>query len=295
MTAKTASTDLVGRVVAAVTPPALRPRQPQRRIVTRMNGTQTLWRFTTWRDRYRWQSLVAGVLAFLAALIVVGGAAWLTNKRREVDALRVSLAVEIRPPIFPFEGAQQAALKPGQPAEAASGQSELSSEVDGQQAVTPPAPPVSPAQEAALKPGQPAEAASGQSELSSDVEGRQAVTPPAPPVSPAQEAALKPGQPAEAASGQSELSSDVEGRQAVTPPAPPLSPAQEAALKPGQPAEAASGQSELSSDVEGRQAVTPPAPLLSPISPRSTRGGRREEPARLRRASRRAYAKGCPT
>ena len=156
-------------------------------------------------------------------------------------------------PFSPLRGLKQAALKPGQPAEAASGQSELSSDVDGQQAVTPPAPPVSPAQQAALKPGQPAEAASGQSELSSDVEGRQAVTPPAPPLSPAQEAALKPGQPAEAASGQSELSSDVEGRQAVTPPAPPLSPAQEAALKPGQPAEAASGQSELSSDVEERK------------------------------------------
>jgi hypothetical protein len=152
-----------------------------------MEGAQTPWRFTTWLDVFdRWRLLAAGVLALLAALIVVGGAEWFarSNERREVDALRVSLAVEIRPPIFPFEATQETAPKPGEPAEAASGQSEQSSDVDGQQAVTPPAPPLSPAREAASKPGEPANSASGQSEQSSDVDGQQAVTPPAPPLSP---------------------------------------------------------------------------------------------------------------
>jgi hypothetical protein len=57
------------------------------------------WRFTTWLDLLdHWQSLVAGVLAFFAAVIVVGGGEFFARckERREVDAIRASLAVEIQ-------------------------------------------------------------------------------------------------------------------------------------------------------------------------------------------------------
>lgn len=57
------------------------------------------WHFTTWLDLLdHWQSLVAGVLAFLAAVIVIGGGEFFTRckERREVDAIRTSLAVEIQ-------------------------------------------------------------------------------------------------------------------------------------------------------------------------------------------------------
>ena len=115
-------------------------------MVTRMEGAQTPWSFTTWLDLFdRWQLFVAGVLAFLAALIVVGGTEWFarSNERREVDALRVSLAVEIRPPILPFEATQETTPKRGEPAEAAPGQSEQSSDEAARRAFTPLAPPLS--------------------------------------------------------------------------------------------------------------------------------------------------------
>jgi hypothetical protein len=60
---------------------------------------QTPWRFTTWLDLLdHWQSLVAGVLAFIAAVIVVVGAEWFARRRdrREVAAIRASLAVEVQ-------------------------------------------------------------------------------------------------------------------------------------------------------------------------------------------------------
>jgi hypothetical protein len=60
---------------------------------------QTPWRFTTWLDLLdHWQSLVAGVLAFNAAVIVVVGAEWFARRRdrREVAAIRASLVVEVQ-------------------------------------------------------------------------------------------------------------------------------------------------------------------------------------------------------
>jgi hypothetical protein len=54
---------------------------------------QTPWRFTTWLDLLdHWQSLVAGVLTFLAAVMVVGGAEWFARRkeRGEVAAIRAS-------------------------------------------------------------------------------------------------------------------------------------------------------------------------------------------------------------
>jgi hypothetical protein len=62
-----------------------------------MGDMQTPWRFTTWLDLLdHWQSLVAGGLAFIAAVIVVVGAEWFARRRdrREVAAIRASLAVE---------------------------------------------------------------------------------------------------------------------------------------------------------------------------------------------------------
>ena len=64
-----------------------------------MGDMQTPWRFTTWLDLLdHWQSLVAGVLAFIAAVIVVVGAEWFARRRdrREVVAIRASLTVEIQ-------------------------------------------------------------------------------------------------------------------------------------------------------------------------------------------------------
>jgi hypothetical protein len=45
-----------------------------------------------------WQSLVAGVLAFIAAVIVVVGAEWFARRRdrREAAAIRASVAVEVQ-------------------------------------------------------------------------------------------------------------------------------------------------------------------------------------------------------
>jgi hypothetical protein len=57
------------------------------------------WHFTTWLDLLdHWQSLVGGLLAFLAAVIVVGGSEFFARQKeqRETDAIRASLAVEIR-------------------------------------------------------------------------------------------------------------------------------------------------------------------------------------------------------
>ena len=59
---------------------------------------QTPWRFTTWLDLLdHWQSLVAGVLAFIAAVIVVVGAEWFARRRdrQEAAAISASLAIEI--------------------------------------------------------------------------------------------------------------------------------------------------------------------------------------------------------
>jgi hypothetical protein len=56
------------------------------------------WQFTTWLALFdHWQSLVAGVLAFVAAVIVVGFSELFAGRqrRREVAAIRASLAVEI--------------------------------------------------------------------------------------------------------------------------------------------------------------------------------------------------------
>jgi hypothetical protein len=52
----------------------------------------TPWHFTTWLDLLdHWQTVIAGVLALLAALIAVGGAEWRARK-----ALRAMLASEAR-------------------------------------------------------------------------------------------------------------------------------------------------------------------------------------------------------
>lgn len=61
--------------------------------------TQTPWHFTTGLDAFdHWQSLVAGGLALLAAVIVVCGGEFFARckERREVAAIRTSLGVEIR-------------------------------------------------------------------------------------------------------------------------------------------------------------------------------------------------------
>ncbi len=57
------------------------------------------WHFTTLPDVFdHWQSLLAGLLAFFAALIVVGGSEYFGRRkeRREIAAIRASLGVEIR-------------------------------------------------------------------------------------------------------------------------------------------------------------------------------------------------------
>jgi hypothetical protein len=61
--------------------------------------TQTPWNYTTfwdWLDH--WQSLVAGLVALLAALVAVLGSEVFARRkeRREIQALRDSLASEIR-------------------------------------------------------------------------------------------------------------------------------------------------------------------------------------------------------
>lgn len=57
--------------------------------------TPSPWQFTTWFDLLdHWQTLVAGVLAVLAA--VGGTVVAVSAARREVKAMRLSLAVEIR-------------------------------------------------------------------------------------------------------------------------------------------------------------------------------------------------------
>jgi hypothetical protein len=57
------------------------------------------WHFTTWFDLLdHWQTLVAGLLAVLAAVVTV----WWTEgfsrrrERREAEAIKSSLAVEIK-------------------------------------------------------------------------------------------------------------------------------------------------------------------------------------------------------
>jgi ABC-type Fe3+ transport system permease subunit len=60
-------------------------------------GQADILAFTTWLDLLdHWQSLVAGVLAFLAAVIVGGGAEWFARRKErcEVAAIRASVAIE---------------------------------------------------------------------------------------------------------------------------------------------------------------------------------------------------------
>jgi hypothetical protein len=47
---------------------------------------------------YDWQTLLAGLIAIAAAGIAVGGAEFFARRRanREIDAIRLSLAIEIR-------------------------------------------------------------------------------------------------------------------------------------------------------------------------------------------------------
>jgi hypothetical protein len=60
-----------------------------------MTPVDTPWHFTTWIDLVdHWQTLAAGVLAVLAA--VGGTIVAVLAARREVNAMRLSLAVEIR-------------------------------------------------------------------------------------------------------------------------------------------------------------------------------------------------------
>jgi hypothetical protein len=67
--------------------------------VAREDGAmQPPWHFTTWLELLdHWQSLIAGVLAFVAAVIVVGFSELFAGRqrRREIAAIRASLAVEI--------------------------------------------------------------------------------------------------------------------------------------------------------------------------------------------------------
>jgi hypothetical protein len=60
---------------------------------------QTPWHFTTWLDLLdHWQSLAAGLIALLAAVVAVGGGEFFARQkeRREVAAIRASLSAEIR-------------------------------------------------------------------------------------------------------------------------------------------------------------------------------------------------------
>jgi len=52
--------------------------------------------FINWLDH--WQSLAAGLVALLAAVVAVGGAEFfaLRKERREIEGVRVALAVEAR-------------------------------------------------------------------------------------------------------------------------------------------------------------------------------------------------------
>jgi hypothetical protein len=62
----------------------------------------TPWHFTTWLDALdHWQTVIAGVLALLAALIAVQVTLQVERAKadREVAALRKSLGVELRPQI----------------------------------------------------------------------------------------------------------------------------------------------------------------------------------------------------
>jgi hypothetical protein len=57
------------------------------------------WHFTTWIDLFdHWQALVAGVLGFAAGIFTVYYTLSIERRkaRRELDALRKSLAVELR-------------------------------------------------------------------------------------------------------------------------------------------------------------------------------------------------------
>ena len=57
------------------------------------------WHFLTWLDLFdHWQTVVAGVIALIAAIITVGVTLRIERRqaKRELDALRKSLAVELR-------------------------------------------------------------------------------------------------------------------------------------------------------------------------------------------------------
>ena len=57
------------------------------------------WHFTTWLDLFdHWQALIAGALGFAAAIIVVRFTLRIERRKAqlELDALRKSLAVELR-------------------------------------------------------------------------------------------------------------------------------------------------------------------------------------------------------
>ena len=61
--------------------------------------TQTPWHYTTFWDWVdHWQTLIAGLVALLAALIAIFGAEFFARckERREIQTLRATLAVEIR-------------------------------------------------------------------------------------------------------------------------------------------------------------------------------------------------------
>ena len=61
--------------------------------------TQTSWHFTTWLDLFdHWQTGIVGLVAVIAAIITVLVTLQIERRqaKREVDALRKSLAVELR-------------------------------------------------------------------------------------------------------------------------------------------------------------------------------------------------------
>ena len=81
--------------------------------------TQTPWRYTTFLEPLdHWQSLAAGLIALLAAIIAICGPEFFARlkERREIKALRSALAGEIRLYVdfdldaTPFEGARQDVL-----------------------------------------------------------------------------------------------------------------------------------------------------------------------------------------